>query len=363
MQPRLLGSTALSAAAIFLLSGYSSCDPIIENNGFDLWCGDHLCAWEVEAGAVRQVPTWHRSDKGVEFVGDHVAISQLSDVKWTDGVTCIRFDLVADVEMTATVTLQLDFYDDGIIDYEQPIPTSDWEPIHYLVSLPSYYQGIRFRLTKDGPGNVVLAQVYAEDSDECAEPNWNLEDLPVGAGCSDFSQCASELCLPSVSGLEGHGVCSTCAGDVDCNAGDVCGAEAPVCQPLYSFYRGCGPAGRHGLGERCVVDAECATGICAEGMCSTCSQPSDCDTGERCEMRDRDETLQYWWAPYQCDPAAGGADSGEPCLIDADCASGSCVGDGDIRVCTLDGRLCDSVVDCPSGMDCVTIGAAGGTCQ
>lgn len=363
MQTRLLGNTALSATAIFLLSGYSSCDPIIENNGFDLWCGDHLCAWEVEAGSVRQVPTWHRSDKGVEFVGDNVAISQLSDVTWTDGVDCIRFDLVADVEMTATVTLELDFYDDGLVDYAQPIPTSDWAPIHYLVSLPRFYQGIRFRLKKEGPGKVVLAQVYAEKSTECIDPVWELEDLPVGAGCGGASQCASELCLPSVTGMDDHGVCATCVGDEDCNPGDVCGAESPFCAPLLSFYLGCGPAGRHQLGERCAVDAECATGICNEGMCSTCLGPSDCDAGERCEMRERGDDMAFWWAPYQCDPGTGGASSGEPCLIDADCADSTCVGTGDLKVCTLDGRLCDSVVDCPSGMNCVTIGTAGGTCQ
>ena len=65
--------------------------------GFDLWCGDELCAWKLERGEVKRVATWHEADAGVELVGSDAAIEQLAPVNSGDG-TCIRFDLVANVD-------------------------------------------------------------------------------------------------------------------------------------------------------------------------------------------------------------------------------------------------------------------------
>jgi Cys-rich repeat protein len=359
---KLLAATALNATAMLLLSGYSSCDPIIQNNGFDLWCGDTLCSWEVEDGDIERVPTWHERDYGVSLLGDGVAISQLSDITGED-VTCLRFSLLADIDVTATVMLQMDLYDDGVIDYERPIPASDWAPIAYVVTLPDDYQGIRFRITKTGTGRAVLAQIVAEDFKTCTEPPLAVTDLPAGAECSVADDCASDICTPAPASLFAANVCGECATDTDCAAGDVCGIEPPLERIFLDHYRACVPAASRGLGERCAVDGECATGICCEGLCSTCCDGADCPAGQACELRDRQDEYVFWAAPHQCAPAGGLGATGTDCLIDADCASSSCQGAGDLDVCLLDGRRCSGDEDCPSDFECVTIGTDGGTCQ
>src|SRR3954453_22127790 len=79
---------------------------ILRDPGFDLWCGDSLCAWKLERGDVKRVATWHEGDAGVELVGEDVAIEQLSPVNSGDD-TCIRFDLVANIDDNAEVYLNV----------------------------------------------------------------------------------------------------------------------------------------------------------------------------------------------------------------------------------------------------------------
>ena len=75
--------------------GATDCGQITRDQGFDLWCGDRLCYWDVERGAVRQVPTWHRGDHGVELQGQDVSIAQVTD----NVPDCLLFGLVADIEV------------------------------------------------------------------------------------------------------------------------------------------------------------------------------------------------------------------------------------------------------------------------
>jgi hypothetical protein len=357
-------NVALAFAAMFLLPGYSSCDPIIPNNGFDLWCGDTLCNWDVEKGDIAKVSTWHERDHGVELIGDAAAISTLSDVASTDGVACLRFDLLADIEPNAEVTLQMDVYDDGVVDWERPIPASEWANLHYLVKMPDYYQGLRFRISKTGSGRVVLAQIAAEEAMNCEDPQLVVSDQPSGAYCNGSDMCASGICATQVASFDVDDVCSECASDDDCTPGDVCGAEAPTDQPFLDMYRACGAPARHELGERCVSDDECTTGICHENVCSTCQTNADCDANQgSCEPRERVDDLTFWWAPHQCAPAGGLAETGTACLIDDDCASASCAGGADLSVCLLDGRVCGDDTDCPDDLQCVSIGITGGACQ
>ena len=56
--------------------GATKCGQVLRDPGFDLWCGDELCAWKVERGDVKRVATWHEADAGVELVGGDVAIEQ-----------------------------------------------------------------------------------------------------------------------------------------------------------------------------------------------------------------------------------------------------------------------------------------------
>ena len=62
-------------------------------------CGaaTQLCAWKLERGDIKRVPTWNEGDSGVELDGTDIAIEQLSPVDSSDG-TCIEFTLVANVD-------------------------------------------------------------------------------------------------------------------------------------------------------------------------------------------------------------------------------------------------------------------------
>ena len=359
-----LRTIALATTSFLLLTGYNSCDPIIDNNGFDLWCGDQLCYWELEKGDVERVATWHSGDHGVAMVGDEVAISQLRDITAND-VSCLLFELVGKVDATATATLELDYYDDGTVDEVRQIPTSDWASVAYLIELPPSYEGIRFRVKKSGPGEVVLAQIYADDSEACTGTGAPLTDRPAGASCSDVGQCDSGICAAQVASFGTDQICSSCDDDGDCTGGEICGAVTPAATHL-DLYRGCvAPAGKQ-LGERCTSDPDCDTGVCHWGICSTCRDDDDCAAGATCAQRDsanRPDELVFWVAAFQCDPLAGGGQAGDACLDDNDCASGSCAGIGQLSVCELDGRLCSGDPDCPDGLACRTIGTAGGQCQ
>lgn len=361
-----LGPISLAAFALIALGGSHNDDygcggpPILHNNGFDIWCGETLCYWQVDKGQIAPAPTWHSEDKAVELVGDAVAISQLSDVDWLD-VGCIEFSLLANVEPTATVHIEMDIYDDGVVDWRQPIPAATWAPFKYLVKLPVRYSGIRFRVTKSGSGRAQLAQLVVEKSGECNMPPIVIEEQPSGAACLEHLECEAGACAQGQFPAE-YDTCGECATDADCEPGQVCGSATPA-QPVLAMYRACGAPARHQLGERCVSDSECSTGVCCGMVCSTCCLGLGCEEGETCGRRQVEGELEWWFSPHQCNPAAGGAATGESCLIDADCASGSCAGSGDMKVCLFDGRACTAASDCPSELACVTIGTAGGTCD
>src|SRR5678815_901926 len=107
--------------------GATDCGDITRDSGFDLWCGDQLCAWKVLRGETRRAATWHDADSGVELVGSDTAISQLTPVNSFD-TRCIKFDLISNVEDTAEVFLDVDSEGDGTVEQHDRIPTSRWEP-------------------------------------------------------------------------------------------------------------------------------------------------------------------------------------------------------------------------------------------
>ncbi len=368
MNKKLINA-ALAVTAIFALAGADDgCGkpPIIANNGFDLWCGDTLCHWELDKGAVAPAPTWHSDDYAVDLIGDAVAISQVSTITNRD-YRCIKFSLLANIEPTATVHIEMDVYDDGLIDWRQPIPASEWSPFQYLVLLPTRYEGVRFRLTKEGSGRALLAQIVAESSGACDMPAIGVTDQPDGAGCSVGENCASGFCTVPEFPSDALGVCSSCNEDSDCAFDQVCGSTFPD-QVFLDMYRTCvAPFGQQ-VGERCVTDNECASGSCCNNVCSTCCSVSHCDDGETCgpsQARSDDDAYDYWLQPWQClaTSSGGGGNIGDECLIDEDCASGTCNGTGTLNVCQLDGRECDTNSDCPDDLQCLTIGTVGGTCE
>src|SRR5215208_1468020 len=88
---RILSTCLIVAAALQL--GATTCGGgITRDPGFDLWCGESLCAWKLERGTIQRAPTWHLEDAGVELVEPGTAIEQFTPVSSRDG-TCIHFDL------------------------------------------------------------------------------------------------------------------------------------------------------------------------------------------------------------------------------------------------------------------------------
>jgi hypothetical protein len=122
--------------------------------------------------------------------------------------------------------------------------------------------------------------------------------------------------------------------------------------------------------ERCLAAAECYTGTCCHGVCSTCCADDAgpaCGAGDTCRERAPDPPLGPLRAAWACAPDSGRGAPGAPCLADADCAGGRCAGSGGtLTVCAADGRRCGSDADCPGGAphnSCIGLDVAGGRCQ
>src|SRR5690348_4593109 len=113
----VIGSSIVVVAALSQL-GASDCGQAIRDDGFDLWCGEDLCAWKIERGAVKRVPSWNEGDSAVELIGGDAAIEQLSPFNVSDG-SCLVFDLVANVEDNAEVSVNVDVQGDGTVELSE----------------------------------------------------------------------------------------------------------------------------------------------------------------------------------------------------------------------------------------------------
>ncbi|MGN6106690.1 MAG: hypothetical protein ACTHU0_16405 [Kofleriaceae bacterium] len=348
----------------------ATCGPILSDPGFDLWCGDRLCAWTVVRGDTRRTGTWHDGDPGVELVGDDAAIAQLSPVRSfpfgdQSPDDCIRFELVTHVEETAEAFLEIDLFGDGTVERTERMPTSQWKLVSYHLRLAPPYDGVRFVLSKRGPGRVVLARIGATflDAAECA----GLTPIaggpaPLGAGCTLDEQCASHKCQLVDDPRSVIGESPRCVGCDDasgCGGGDVCGIGEPT-SPVRLPPTECVAAGGDELGAQCRVDGECASGRCADGLCASCRSSADCAGGATCGTA-------YPLGPRVCGPNSTTGAPGAPCSIDQDCASLRCNG-AERWICEIDGRPCGDSTDCPldgalSPSACNRVGVLGGTCQ
>ncbi len=362
---------ALAAIGILVLSGYSSCgEDILQDPGFDLWCGDQLCSWEVEEGSVERVATWHEKDEGASLVGERVAISQTSDITHLD-VGCIYFSMIVDADPGATVSLELDFMDDGSAEYSHELPAEGWENIGYHITPPAWYQGVRFRIRKVGDERAVVAQLRAQAvaAEDCTSDALVVEDLPEGAECVEHGHCEGGVCaeigvLSSSTEAWEAQTCGACSEDVTCSDGDVCGEEFGV-EDLP--YLACGEPARHVLGEACEFDDECSTGICEAGQCAECRPDADdCGEGLSCARMEGNVDTDVKLLPYMCSADEQLRASGEPCVSAGDCASGICNRDDDLRICNPTGRPCHSSSECSVyGFEgeCQYIGAYDGVCE
>lgn len=365
---RKLGTILLVGAAASQI-GSTDCGNVLRDSGFDLWCGDTLCAWTVERGDIARVPTWNEGDPGVQLVGSDVAISQLTPVTSNDGA-CIEFDLVSNVDDESDV--ELNFYvDDGTaIDHTERVPTSNWQPITFEVGIANVYSGIRFEITKSGSGTAVLANIGATVVANCSGIDPFVPGpAPLGAPCSIASDCASQICgttLPAAPvPFTFANVCLGCDDDHPCSAGDVCGIGAPA-SPVRGVPVTCVPEHASVLGQACNGDAECASSFCTEGACSECGTSADCPNAETCTPDQNASTGATYI--YVCGEQLG--QPGDPCAENSDCASATC--NGATAMQCSDGRACTTAADCPFGMgsdnglqngSCLPVGIQGGSCQ
>jgi hypothetical protein len=352
----------LTLASFTLFSGFTCGPPVNQDTGFDMWCGNDLCAWEVPEGAIRRVPTWHRSDYGVSLEGERVTLTQLVVTNAGQG-RCFRADMQVDRDGSVQLRFAVDFDDDGTPELDQPVTGSRFVPAVFPVVTTAWFDSVRFTITKIGTGRAVLARVRI-DRDDC--PEIELTDRPEGAACDSPEQCKTGLCHPVPQWREDIGdhlvdACSSCE-DGDCSAGEVCDIAA---SPNGMLYQGCSETGQLELGNRCLHAEACASGVCCQGVCSQCCHDADCPHAEACRTRDwrtLGDDYEFQMLPWQCAPGAGEGVTGAPCLLDDDCASGACRGEGELSHCFLDGRICQQDEDCPIWNACLTVGVAGGSC-
>lgn len=337
--------------------GATDCGGITRDPGFDLWCGESLCAWKLERGNVRRVPTWHEADAGVELVDRDTAIEQFTPVDSGDG-TCIRFDLISNVDETVQAELGVDIYGDGSIERTFPIPTAPWEPVSYVFAVKPPFTGIRFEISRLGPGHAVVARMRAMVvKDGCAGvPELDGGPAPLGAICKAAGDCASGIC--AVVDFFGGRRCTGCdPSRPACGTGQVCGYADPG-PAERSVPLACVAAAGRALGEQCFGDPECASGTCTGGVCSTCRPETGCGSAACQEAYDH--------GPSLCAAGQHLAARGAPCATNDDCASGAC--SGPARRQCLDGRACATDTNCPVDANlvpgpCTMVGVQGGSCN
>ncbi len=359
------------AAVVLSQMGATECGNALRDPGFDVWCGDSLCSWKLERGFIMKAATWNAGDPGVDLEADGTAITQLSPVDSNDG-HCLEFDMIANIDADAHVTLNVDVFGDGSVEYSETIPTSSWAPLAFKLPVAGDYRGIQFELAKTGTGHAILAQIGAKVVDDCGSiPAIQPAPAPLGAPCA-INGCSEGSCVPTVFGS----VCMGCTAG-SCGSTETCGAGDPT-SPVRDLPHVCEATASRELGEQCLTDGQCGSGICNFGFdqpsiapggnygnCSACRiGGSACANGAACAASWADGGGLH--APFLCAAGKAIGASGAPCGANADCASGACNGT-ERKQCDVDGRECATDDDCPfdalQHTACSAVGIQGGSCQ
>jgi hypothetical protein len=157
-----MNRAALLVSLMICVLGATTCETdLIDDPGFQLWCGEELCAWGLEEGEIRKVPTWHTHDYGVELVGAPVLLSQGA----RSSASCVRIEVTSQIESGAMVTVEVDADGDGDVDLTVPVESSEGfvSRVHD-VELDVSIDGV-FYLRKAAQGEALVARLRV--SEEC----------------------------------------------------------------------------------------------------------------------------------------------------------------------------------------------------
>jgi hypothetical protein len=122
------------------------------------------------------------------------------------------------------------------------------------------------------------------------------------------------------------------------------------------------PVGTLVIGDPCTANAQCASGICGPldagaSYCSQCSTESPCPGGVACTQRSV-------FFPAQCGAGLGLGHTGDPCLANTDCQSGSCENATPVPLLSDDAGTCNLNAIGPNDTtNCAWFSALGGTCK
>jgi len=231
------------------------CDgDILRDPTFRDWCGAELCAWTRDDGEIASVPSWNENDRAVAFVSP---LTQISQKTFESAATCILFTSVADIDVTAQMSLLVDFNSDGTVDYEAPLAATFWQRVETLITAPEAYQGITFLLRKDGTGTAALAEMRVQSTSGCTGAAVMIKpgSLALGVRCTDSVACGSGLVCNQAAG---DPRCAECSDDRPCPNAGVCEARGA------SLPAQCDPGERAGgTGAPCLADDDCQSGSCA----------------------------------------------------------------------------------------------------
>lgn len=306
-----------------------ACQPgALDDPGFDLWCGKSLCRWKTEQGTIRRVPTWNEEDYGVELVGKPVVLSQLANTEQIGDDPCLQLSILGNVETKAEVQLELDFFDDGTVEYREGIPGIRWQRLDLLVRLPTQpYDNLKVALHKQAGGTAVFGSLAASGSSKCEGDPIVLSDLPFGYKCNQDTSCASGICDVGAQTFAVK-TCDECRTNDDCTGGFVCGAVRPEQSPWPSH--ACVPPQTAQEGDICWSDEQCAHGHCQNGACGECASDAECGGDRVCG------SLPTPGSRHRACVVPGSLPNDAGCMAAEDCASGSCCG----HICLDATRIC-----------------------
>lgn len=152
----LIVAVGLLGLGLLRAGGEGGCDSsVVGDPTMDMWCGQKLCAWENIEGEVRRVATWHRSDYGVELVGNPVVLEQVAPVTSVD---CLEVRVQADREPGVNLQMKLDLDDDGSVEHTEPLTSTGYHPQVFHLRIERQTSAMRFVLRKTGEGRAVLAE-------------------------------------------------------------------------------------------------------------------------------------------------------------------------------------------------------------